>query len=175
MSFLKYDPEIYTPKGLRKNLSFKEAREEYSRLRSIALKRIKRFEGTEYEDSDILKEFPKEQFLTVKEIGDDRRLLNYLLLDTVRFLNKKRSTVSGQRQMDRKVLKTLESHGYDFVNSSNLQEFGRFMQIARARSTARYFDSIRAAETFGESRTKDIEELAQEFKEWENENIRQRL
>lgn len=169
-TIFNYDPEVYTPRALRKNLTPAQARQEYSRLRSIALKRIQRFEGTEYSDAQILREFPASHFLKVSDIHNDR-VLYYLLADTARFLKSKRSTISGQKEIEKKTLETLRRRNYGFVTPVNLRDFGRYMELVKAQSTATYFDSIRAAELFRDALEdrKSIDEIAETFLAYEQE------
>ena len=94
---LKYKPELYTPYALE-SWPDKELRKEYSRLRDIAQKRIKRLgkdpiAGT----SDIYKEFAG-GFPTLKNIGTDRRVLEQSMADIARFVRSESSTVGGARE-----------------------------------------------------------------------------
>ena len=94
---LKYKPELYTPFALE-SWPDKDLRKEYSRLRDIAQKRIKRLgkdpiAGT----SDIYKEFAG-GFPTLKNIGTDRRTLEQSMADIARFVRSESSTVGGARE-----------------------------------------------------------------------------
>ena len=94
---LKYKPEMYTPFALE-TWPDKELRKEYTRLRDIAQKRIKRLSqdpisGT----SDIYKEFAA-GFPTLKSIGTDRKTLEQAMADVARFVRAKESTVGGARE-----------------------------------------------------------------------------
>ena len=168
---LKYDPEVYTPQGLRKNLEYKEARAEYARLRSVALRRLKTFEGTEYTESQIYKRFSG-YFPTLTEIGTNKARLLHYLTDAARFLQREGSTLAGQKRIESRTIDTLHERGYGFVNKENLRRFGEYMKIARAKSTSRYYDSVRAAEIFGENLGEpDPEVVADEYLEWEAEEL----
>lgn len=93
---LKYAPELYTPYALE-SWPTKELRKEYTRLRDIAQKRIKRLgldpvAGT----SDIYKEFSG-GFPTLKGIGKDRQALEQAMADVSRFVRSEGSTVGGAK------------------------------------------------------------------------------
>lgn len=94
---LKYKPEIYTPFALE-SWPDKELRKEYTRLRDIARKRLKRLSqdpisGT----SDVYKEFAG-GFPTIKSMRADRKALEQALADVARFVRTKESTVGGARE-----------------------------------------------------------------------------
>lgn len=94
---LKYKPEMYTPFALE-TWPDKELRKEYTRLRDIAQKRLKRLSqdpisGT----SDVYKEFAG-GFPTIKAMRGDQKALEQALADVARFVRSKESTVSGARE-----------------------------------------------------------------------------
>lgn len=94
---LKYKPEMYTPYALE-TWPDKELRQEYTRLRDIAQKRLKRLSqdpirGT----SDIYKEFSS-SFPTLKSLRGDRKALERAMADVARFVRSKESTVGGARE-----------------------------------------------------------------------------
>ena len=102
---LKYKPELYTPYALE-SWPEKELRKEYSRLRDIAMKRLKRLSkdpiaGT----SDIYKEFSA-GFPTLKEIGNMRFLLERQMADVARFVRSEGSTVGGAKAAFKRKTKT---------------------------------------------------------------------
>lgn len=93
---LKYSPELYTPYALE-SWPDSQMRKEYTRLRDIAQKRIKRLSkdpvsGT----SDVYKEFAG-GFPTLKAMRGDRKALEQALADVARFVRSKGSTVGGAR------------------------------------------------------------------------------
>ena len=94
---LKYSSELYTPYALE-SWPDNQMRKEYTRLRDIAQKRIKRLSkdpisGT----SDVYKEFAG-GFPTLKAMQGDRKALEQALADVARFVRSKGSTVGGARQ-----------------------------------------------------------------------------
>lgn len=94
---LKYSPELYTPYALE-SWPDSKIRKEYTRLRDIAQKRLKRLSqdpisGT----SDVYKEFAG-GFPTIKSMRGDRKTLEQALTDVARFVRTKESTVGGARE-----------------------------------------------------------------------------
>lgn len=94
---LKYSPELYTPYALE-SWPDSQMRKEYTRLRDIAQKRLKRLSqdpisGT----SDVYKEFAA-GFPTIKAMRGDRKALEQALADVARFVRSKESTVGGARE-----------------------------------------------------------------------------
>lgn len=173
-SIFKYEPDVYTPQKAKKELSYKEARAEYSRLRSIALKRLSRFEGTEYSGAEITRRYRPESFPRLSDIGGDSTAVALLLSDVYRFLLLKGSTVTGQREIRDKTIETLHRRGYMFVNAGNYQSFVSYLEKARAQSIARFFDSVRAAELFEEYDGMELspDKAAEEFLEYEKSQAR---
>ena len=132
----KYDPEVYIPAAIRYNyLSIQEARAEYSRLRSAAVKRLHRLSGTEGERYTAFRMYGKEGFpslpkdATASEVGR-------ALADVYHFLNMKTSSIGAIRASQREAVKTLQDRGYSFINKGNIREFGEFMEAARQQKVA---------------------------------------
>lgn len=127
----KYPSEVYIPAAIRYGyLELSEARAEYSRLRSAAVKRLQRLSGTEGELYTAYRMYGKEGFpslpknATASEVGR-------ALADVYHFLEMKTSSIGAIRASQREAIKTLQSHGYDFINKGNIREFGEFMEAAR--------------------------------------------
>ena len=171
-----YDYNWYTPSELKTKLELggataKEVRKEYTRLRDIAQKRIKRLAKAGYTDTEVYqrnyKHYPK-----LAGIKSDSELAQRLS-DLSRFVSARSSTVKGLREREAKVLKTLHENEYDFVNEGNLKDFGEFMEQYRNEKmdTAGY-DSGDAAELYSviEKHKLDPEMVAEDF-EFYLENI----
>lgn len=150
---LTYGENWYTPVNLKRlltsdNKADKAAvRKEYTRLRNIARKRLKRLEQAGYEESQAYKRniyhYPK-----LSEIQSDYDLMGRLS-DLSRFITAKGSTVSGRKEIESKTLETLHSHGYNFVTSDNLQAFGDFMEEYRNQKLDMIYDSGDSADLYG--------------------------
>lgn len=169
---LKYDPNLYTPTGA-KELTEKQLRKEYSRLRSIARKRLERFKGTEWETSQIYK-YNKEGFKPLKEIKSDREL-RHLLSDVARFITAERGSVSGLERERRKAVKTLNERGYTFVTKENFRDFAEFMEYVRVSNLGRVFDSKRVADFYEATERKGYsnQEMRDAFKSWARKQRKQ--
>lgn len=160
---LNYDPDIYTPRGVRTNLTPTEARKEYSRLRSLALKRLKNFEGTEYTDTQVYRQ-NKNVYLKPPSQLTDRQIATKLT-QVARYLTSGYSTVSRIEKIRDKSLATLHRHGYR-IGKEEYNDFGKYMEKAKAYYTAKTFDSIRAAEMYQDKDSDEtVDELVNKFNE----------
>ena len=123
---LKYDEQVYTPSYVKNALStgskteVKALRQEYSRLRSIAEKRLARLKASEFVDSQIVREFDG-RFKTLKEMKAPFDLA-YGLSNLRRFLGRKASTVTGQRETRQKAIETFRRHGFSEINEKNYDD-----------------------------------------------------
>lgn len=151
-------PQYFGPNALEKDMTVGEMRKEYARLRATAIKRLSVFERHGYDDTETVRRM--KLLPPVSEIKDRR--IAYELYDAKKLLSRKDATYSGAIKIQEATVSTLHKHGYDFVNAENLQDFGRYMERARAKSIGRYFDSVRAAEIFGET-TAEIEDTGEEM------------
>ena len=162
----KFNRFSYTPEGA-KQLTDRNLREEYSRLRSIAVKRLQRLGNSEWNDTDLYLR-SKNKFKKLKDIKNEREL-RYLFSDLHYFLESPRSSVTGLDKIRRKSLDTLHAHGYEFVTKKNFREFGRFMEWAREHAQAYMYDSERVANIFNEisvKRNLSQQEIESAFRSW---------
>lgn len=162
----KFNRFAYTPEGA-KQLTDRNLREEYSRLRSIAVKRLQRLGNSEWNDTDLYLR-SKNKFKKLKDIKNEREL-RYLFSDLHYFLASPRSSVTGLDKIRRQSLDTLHEHGYKFVTKENFRKFGRFMEWAREHAQAYMYDSERVANTFNEflvKRNLSQQEIETAFRAW---------
>lgn len=162
----KFNRFSYTPEGA-KQLTDKNLREEYSRLRSIAVKRLQRLGNSEWNDTDLYLR-SKNKFKKLKEIKTNREL-RFLLSDLHNFLESPRSSVTGLDKIRKQSLDTLHRHGYDFVTKKNFRDFGRFMEWAREHAQAYMYDSQRVANAYDElavKRNLSQREIETAFRAW---------
>ena len=132
----KYDPEVYIPAAVRYGyLELSEARAEYSRLRSAAVKRLQRLSSTEGERYSAFRMYGKEGFPSLPKNASASEV-GRALADVYHFLEMKTSSIGSIRASQRDAIKTLQSHGYDFINKGNIREFGEFMEAARQQKVA---------------------------------------
>lgn len=159
---LKSTHGAYTPYGLR-NVSRTELKKEYTRLRNIANKRIARVESSEFAFPTELARY-KDRFQTsFKDLTDSQ--LRQRLSELQRFLDSKRSTVTGLRESVTKSIQTLNDFGLTNINEKNLDLFGQFMETVRERNADKIFGSDAAAEFFNENNDRglSVSDLAKSF------------
>lgn len=132
----KYDPEVYIPAAVRYGyLELSEARAEYSRLRSAAVKRLQRLSGTEGERYSAFRMYGKEGFPSLPKNASASEV-GRALADVYHFLEMKTSSIGSIRASQRNAIKTLNERGYGFINKGNIREFGEFMESARQQKVA---------------------------------------
>lgn len=116
-------------RAMRGQSEIKAMRAEYSELRKIANKRIKRAQ----EKGDLL---DVEQFQTTKSIMNSADSVANLIKahhEVVAFLNSKRSTAKGREEIRQKTRATYEAIGYKEVILENDKMFSEFMEQWRIR------------------------------------------
>jgi hypothetical protein len=171
---LRYEDEVYTPEGA-KTLTDKELRAEYSRLRSIARKRLERFEGTEWTDTQVY-QLNVGVYKPLPEIKNNREL-RHLLSDVARFVTGEVNSVSGLEKQRRHNVKELNKRGYGFINKENYRSFADFMEYARIVNLNWMYDSKRIAEFYEWAEKKKIsgDKLYESFRTWnKNEHNKQK-
>ena len=143
---------------------------EYSRLRSIARKRLERFEGTEWVDTQQYRANAG-RYKPVKEIKNKTELVA-LLSDVSRFVTARTGSVSGLQVQRRQSIQSLHEHGYTFVNRKNFKQFADFMEDWRTWDRNRLYDSARVAELYHEAKKKQIppDQLKRDFEFWLEKN-----
>ena len=155
---LSFDREFYRS-DLSANLFMEsEARKEYARLRRLANKRLAALERAGLGEAKVLRGFLAE-FASLR--GASERTVRNALEDVAHFVSLKTTTVRGIQAAQKKAIATMQSHGYDWINKSNIESFGRFMEAAKQHTyNKKAFDSERAAAYY-----KDYEEMILERQE----------
>ncbi len=103
-----------------------ELKKEYSRLRSIARKRLERMSRSEYAESQTYLR-NKNLFVPVAQISSKKQLAE-LLTSVEEFVTSRASSIRGLNAIRRESIETLHRHGYDFVTKENYNIFTQFMQ-----------------------------------------------
>ena len=149
--------EQYTPYALlvklgREEISEKDLRREYTRLRNIAQKRIVRLKADPLlKRLENVKDAISTGFPTLKEIGKTSTALAGHLAGLRSFLTKEESTVYGaRRKFERNVRKAREAAG-DFINESTYPDFDRFMRFARETTRGFRIGSPEIADFFDDN------------------------
>lgn len=108
----------------------KQLREEYTKQRDIAQKRIKRAlaKGETLEDIRA----PWSEVPKLREMKNDRDLARELSLLT-RWNKSKYSTSKGRKAIRQKTAETMQKLGYEGVSEDNVNLFNRFMEQMRRR------------------------------------------
>ncbi len=163
---LAYTSDTYTPQGLQK-MSDKALRAEYSRLRSIARKRLERMSKTEWAETQTY-ERNAGKYIPLKNIGSDRRALERLTIDLSKYITAKTSSIKGQEVVRDASLQALHQHGYDFVTKENYIKFGKFMEYAETSKEKEMLGSLRVAQYFADEEEKGstLEEMKENFTDW---------
>lgn len=153
----------YQPQALQEGYSEKELRREYSRLRSVARKRLERFEGSEFEDSNVYR-YNKGKYVPLSQVSNKGELV-HLLSDVARFLTAEAGSVSGQRAIRDKAIATWHDKGYTWINKSNYAAFARFLEFSREFVGQPYME--KAAELFrrADDQGVSVEQIKSNF-EW---------
>lgn len=141
-----------------------EIRREYSRLRDIAQKRLQtlaRNEPNSYAYKKNVGEYP-----VLKEAGTEGA--KALLPQLARFIAAKTGTVKGIREQRTQAIQTLQEHGYDFINQSNIRQFGEFMEAYRADKALQVVGSPTVVDLFGAAKERhmNIEDIKEQFAMW---------
>lgn len=165
---LTHDLSWYLPNNISLELrnSPGAVRKEYSRLRDIQQKRIKRLKSAGYDDIKAYRmnanHYPK-----LKDIKSNQEL-SQRLSDLARFIYSD-TTVTKLNRIRNKALATLHENNYTFVTKENFKEFGQFMEEYRAQKLDEQgYDSGDAAEVYGFTLKHDLdpEEVKKDFEQW---------
>lgn len=168
------------------NISRAELTKEYSRLRKTANKRLQRMQGTKYEQTQTylrnagkyktLAQIEKEAKQHTKNMGAEAaqkyvdRAVALKLADLYKFLTAKTGSIRGMQRVENEIIKTLHERGITFVNKSNIQRFGEYMEYLRVLHQNQSFDSERAQELFGIATKKGIDpvQIAEDYNYWKS-------
>lgn len=162
---LKWEPDDYRPDYLAK-MDEKELRAEYTKLRDIAQKRLKRLAGSEFAETEYYQDYAS-GFKKLKEIKNKTELA-IRLADIGRFVSSERSSVSGMRKARVKFVKNMNKAGYDFVTYENGLHVLEFLDHVRQKAKARQYDSERIIDVAvaAEAKGVDASELEKNFRLW---------
>ena len=163
-----YDKTWYLPTNLTRELKSDPAavRKEYTRLRDIAQKRLKRFEAAGLINTQAYRKNVK-HYPLLKDIKSDYELAGRLS-DLERFISAKAGSVSGQKEIRKKSIATLHDNDYTFVNEENFDDFTDFMESYRDQLYDMEYDSGDAADLFGVvvKQKIDPEKVKKDFDFW---------
>ena len=163
-----YDKTWYLPTNLTQLLKTDPGavRKEYTRLRDISQKRLKRFEAAGLTETQAYRKNVK-HYPLLKDIKSNYELAGRLS-DLERFITAKAGSVSGQREIRKKSIATLHENQYTFVNEQNFDDFTDFMEAYRDELYDMEYDSGDAADLFGVvvKQRLDPEKVKKDFEFW---------
>ena len=134
-SIFSWDPETYTVQALESIArganrdEWRSIKEEYTRLRDIAHKRITRLGQSEFKKSAAYQAH-KQDFPKLRDL--DPRDIPAAMAEMVKFLQAKTSTVSGQRSRRSKTIKAWQEQGLD-LNEKNYNKVMALLKEMRSR------------------------------------------
>lgn len=165
---LTWEYDEYYPYRL-KQIDERALRKEYTRLRKIANKRLNRLQASEYKESDLAREYAG-GFALLADVKDLPRELTAL----ARFVASERSSVTGLKRIDKQTIETLHQHGYTFVNTKNVGQFGAFMEEMRQAGLSKLYSSEFLANWWSDksgSEKNNVGKLKREFEKYVNQNM----
>lgn len=142
----------------------KAIRAEYSRLRDIAQKRLKRL--AELEPESYAYKYNRGKYAPAR--GQSTAELRAQLPELAKFIAAKTGSVTGIRAQRRKAVATLQSRGYTGITEKNIKAFGEFMDEWRASKESHSIGSPTAASFFEWSQEHEIpwERIKEDFARW---------
>lgn len=159
-----------TPFLIMKNESLAQQSREYTALRDIMQKRFKRMEQAGVADkSDVYRAWHNSTYPNgipkLSEVKKQGNVLPYLLSAMKRDVDAEQATVKGVKDYTKKRIEGLHNAGFDFVNEKNIKDFGKFMEMFRAKKLDRVIGSPEIADIYGHVRKSFTKQ--QILQEWE--------
>ena len=162
-SVLMPGTSIYRYEPTRQEFSLKDARAEYSRLRKIAEKRLKRMAESPYGAGNIYRKY-KDAFAPLPRNATEERVRKKLY-EVASFTEKKQGSISGIREVEQKQIATLQERGYDWIDKSNIQTFNDYMARVMKFTAGQRLDSDRVVEMVHDMIEEDVDpsEIEEDF------------
>ena len=146
--------------------SLKEARAEYSRLRKIAEKRLKRIGESEFRTGDVYRKY-KDAFQPLPKNASAERVRK-MLSEVARFTERKQASISGFRESQKKQIETLQERGYDWINKDNISTFNDYMARIMKFTAAKNYDSEEIVDLVHDAMDADLDpdDVAEDFEDY---------
>lgn len=150
----------------------KEQRREYTALRDIVQKRIKRMASAKVKegeanprDSEFYKKW-REGVPKLKDLKGNQ--LPYILAALKQSMQSPESTIKGYKQSVKDRVRGMQAAGFTFINEGNLAAFGDFMEEYRSQKMDHVYGSPEVAEFWVTIEKKGIDEtdFFQHFQEY---------
>ena len=152
--------ELDTPYLIQKNMSEKEIKAEYTALRDITQKRIKRIKAHPYtygydkRYSDFYKRWEK----GVPKIRDLKgKQITYILAAMKKDISNPINKANEYKKYIDSKVRELHKAGYKKINKSNFQQFIDYMERYRAEKLDHIRGSVEVAESFITLKNKNID------------------
>lgn len=142
-----------------------EIKKEYTRLRDILNKRIKRIQESDFKNQGIAGKFPGGLPKLVDITPED---LPYLLQQAATALNSRGGSLKGLQIRQSETVKSLRERGYTNITDSNIRAFASFMEEARDRGLEKIYGSDTVATLYDSIVALDIspEAIMKDFAWW---------
>ena len=162
-----WDPDLYYVDVLKSiNIKESDMRAEYAKLRKSVQRRVSRLRIAGYNVKDLETYIDANLNYTAKSASVVD--LPYLLSDAARFLRRETSTVAGRRNFIEASVARLNEDSYDFVNTSNFEDFALFMDAWHRSEYEGMYSSEQIAELYETSIQNDwnIDDVKKRFGEY---------
>lgn len=162
-----WDPDLYYVDVLKSiNIKESDMRAEYAKLRKSVQRRVSRLRIAGYNVKDLETYIDANLNYTAKSASVVD--LPYLLSDAARFLRRETSTVAGRRNFIEASVARLNEDSYDFVNTSNFEDFALFMDAWHRSEYEGMYSSEQIAELYETSiqRAWNIDDVKKRFGEY---------
>lgn len=164
---LKYSFRQYTVYANRigAGIPQNEIKKEYTRLRDILNKRIRRINKSDFAGQGISGQFPQGLPKLADIAPED---LPYLLQQAATALNSRGGSLKGLQMRQSETVKSLRERGYTNITDSNIRAFANFMDEARDRGLEKIYGSDTIATMYDSTVALDIspEAIMQDFAWW---------
>lgn len=143
-------PQAYTPSSAQALavVTMRDLSREYVRLRGMAVKGGQRLREAGYSAGAAFT-FPTLTEMKAGDIEVDPATLQKQLARLAEYISNPERTVTGRKKAHlSRQIKALQDAGYDYIDSNNINDFGRFMEGVRAQYGHKFFASDEAATLF---------------------------
>lgn len=162
---LAFGTDEYNPFQLRQK-DQKDVRQEYTRLRRIAIKRLRRIEAAGLSSPSLVNYIDK-TYKPVSQIKSDAGV-RAALSAVHKWLQSESSSVKGQRQILKRALSNFDFYGIKWVSPSNIYMVRQFLDSAKAGAYGEHIGSPEALDYLVtlKSEAETIDELEKGYEKW---------
>ena len=137
-----------------------EAMKDYTRMRDSAMRQVRRIQ-----QSDVRMVAERPEFVKPSQISSTTDLL-HAIADIQQYKRSGNYTIRERREKRDESIRTMHSHGMDFVNSSNYNTWAKFMQWFHDNKVDKIFGSRDdVVEEFFDDNWEELEDTP--VSEWE--------